>query len=429
MRAAPSSLRLFEGRESGMTQRNWAGNLFYSSDAVAPVSRDVLARLVTAAPAVRALGSRHSFNRIADTDGLLVSTASLPAHVDIDSDRRTARIAGGMRYGDVARALQDAGWALANLASLPHISVAGAIATGTHGSGDRNRSLAAAVAGLEILTADGDVRWIRRGERGFDGAVVSLGALGLVLDVELDIEPTFDVAQTVFERLAWDDVLADLTAVTSLAYSVSLFTTWQDPQIVDQLWVKARVGDAPLPASLVVSRASTPRHPLAGESPDTTTAQGGVPGPWLDRLPHFRLEFTPSQGEELQSEFFIARTDAVPAINALRALSSRIAPLLFVTEVRTIAADELWLSGASGRDSVGLHFTWRPDQRAVEALLPAIEEALAPFAPRPHWGKVFTMPPADIRSRYARWDDFAALRAEFDPRGVFRNPFLTELGL
>ena len=412
-----------------MAERNWAGNLRYSADVIAPQSRDELARRVIAAPAVRALGSRHSFNRIADTTGLLVSTAALPAHVDLDTERRIARVAGGMRYGEVARALHDAGWALANLASLPHISVAGAIATGTHGSGDRNRSLAGAVAGVEILTADGDIRWLRRGEPGFAGAVVSLGALGVVLDVELDIQPTFDVTQTVFERLDWDRVLADLPAVTSLAYSVSLFTSWRDPDLVDQLWVKARVGDAPIPAELWGSAAPEPRHPLAGESAVTTTPQGGVPGPWLERLPHFRLEFTPSQGEELQSEFFLARTDAVPAINALRALSSRIAPLLFVTEVRTIAADDLWLSGAFGRDAVGLHFTWRPDQPAVEALLPTIEEALAPFDPRPHWGKVFTMPAAVIRSRYPHWADFAALRAEFDPRGVFRNRFLSDLGL
>lgn len=414
-----------------MSEYNWAGNLAYSVDTVAePTTRDELRRLVASASEVRVLGSRHSFNRIADTAGLLVSTAALPVRVTIDAERGIARVAGGMRYGEVARALQANGWALGNLASLPHISVAGAIATGTHGSGDHNRSLAAAVAGVEILTADGDIRMLRRGEPGFEGAVVSLGALGVVLDVELDIEPAYEIAQTVYEGVAWEDALVDLTAVTSLGYSVSMFTTWRDADTVDQVWVKARTDAGPVPASILgAAPAPGQRHPLPGEGADSTTPQGGVPGPWLDRLPHFRLEFTPSRGAELQSEYFVSRKDAPAAIRALKTFAPRLVELLLVNEVRTIAADDLWLSGAYERDAVGLHFTWRPDQPAVEALLVEIEAALAPFSPRPHWGKVFTMPAEDIRARYSRIDDFAALRAEFDPRGVFRNAYIAALGL
>ena len=414
-----------------MTEYNWAGNLAYSVDTIAePATREELRNLVRAASAVRVLGSRHSFNRIADTHGLLVSTAGLAAHVDIDADRRIARVAGGMRYGEVARALHKGGWALGNLASLPHISVAGAIATGTHGSGDGNRSLAGAVAGLEILTADGDVRMLRRGDPGFDGAVVSLGALGVILDVELDIEPAYEVSQTVYERVAWEDALVDLSAVTSLGYSVSMFTTWRDTERVDQVWVKARTDAATAPDHILGAvPASGPRHPLPGESAESTTRQGGVAGAWLDRLPHFRLEFTPSRGAELQSEYFVARKNAPAAIRALKELAPRIVTLLLVNEVRTIAADDLWLSGAYGQDTVGLHFTWRPDQPAVEALLPDIEAALAPFEPRPHWGKVFTLPADVIRARYPRVAEFSALRSEWDPRDVFRNDYLERLGL
>ncbi|MEV7693464.1 D-arabinono-1,4-lactone oxidase [Microbacterium sp. NPDC089189] len=412
-----------------MSEHNWAGNLAYSGSVATPSTREELTALVRSASDIRPLGSRHSFNRIADTTGMLLSTAGLTPTVEIDGERRIARVSGGQRYGDVARRLQAEGWALGNLASLPHISVAGAIATGTHGSGDRNRSLAGAVAGVEIATADGDVRWIRRGDPSFDGAVVSLGALGVVLDVELDIEPTFDVAQTVYENVPWDAILADLDAVTSLAYSVSLFTTWRDPAIVDQVWLKARSDQAPAPADVLGALpAAGPRHPLPGVAADNCTEQGGVAGPWLDRLAHFRLGFTPSQGAELQSEYFVARADAAAAVRALQPLAERIVPFLYVTEVRMIAADDLWLSGAFGRDTVGFHFTWHRDQPAVEALLPLIEEALAPFAPRPHWGKVFTLPADEIRARYPRWERFAALRGEFDPRGVFRNAFLTELG-
>jgi xylitol oxidase len=412
-----------------MALQNWAGNLTYAGELVSPTTREEAARVVRQADAVRALGTRHSFSTIADTPGVLLSTAALPARVEIDRATRTARVSGGLRYGDVAERLQAEGWALGNLASLPHISVAGAIATGTHGSGDRNRSLAGAVAGVELLLADGTIRWFRRGDPDFTGVVVSLGALGVVLDVELDIEPSYDIAQTVYERVPWDAALDDLSAATSLGHSVSLFSTWTDPDVADQLWLKARVDDAPAPAHVFgATPASEPRHPLPGVSAENCTVQGGVAGPWLERLPHFRLGFTPSQGDELQSEFFVGRRDAPAAIRALRELSPRFAPLLLVNEVRTIAADDLWLSGAYARESVGLHFTWRRDEEGVRAVLPEIEDALAPYAARPHWGKVFTMAAADIRARYPRFDEAAALRERLDPTGTFRNTFLADLG-
>ncbi len=412
-----------------MTLQNWAGNLTYQGRLVAPTTRDEAARTVREADAVRALGTRHSFSTIADTPGILLSTAALPARVEIDRAAHIARVSGGLRYGDVAERLQAEGWALGNLASLPHISVAGAIATGTHGSGDRNRSLAGSVAGVELLMADGAIRWFRRGDTEFPGVVVSLGALGVVLDVELDIEPTYDIAQTVYERVPWDAALQDLSAVTSLGHSVSLFSTWADPDVADQLWLKGRVGEAPAPADVFgATPASEPRHPLPGVSAENCTVQGGVAGPWLERLPHFRLGFTPSQGDELQSEYFVDRRDAPAAIRALRELSPRFVPLLLVNEVRTIAADDLWLSGAYARESVGLHFTWRRDEAGVRAVLPEIEDALAPYAARPHWGKVFTMAATDIRARYPRFDEATALRGRLDPTGTFRNSFLADLG-
>lgn len=412
-----------------MTLQNWAGNLTYTGELVSPTTREEAARIVRDADAVRALGTRHSFSAIADTPGILLSTSALPARVHIDPAARTARVSAGLRYGDVAARLQAEGWALGNLASLPHISVAGAIATGTHGSGDRNRSLAGAVSGVELLLADGSIRWFRRADAEFPGVVVSLGALGVVLEVELDIEPAYEIAQSVYERVPWDAALADLSAVTSLGHSVSLFTTWADPAVADQLWLKARVEQQSAPPRVLgAAPASGPRHPLPGVSAENCTVQGGVAGPWLERLPHFRLGFTPSQGDELQSEYFVDRRDAPAAIRALRELSSSFAPLLLVNEVRTIASDDLWLSGAYGRESVGLHFTWRPDEAAVRAALPAIEDALAPYAARPHWGKVFTVPAADIRERYPRFDDAVALRARLDPAGAFRNAFLAGLG-
>jgi xylitol oxidase len=414
--------------------RNWASNVVYGpSRVVAPRSVDELAEVVRSADRVKALGSRHCFNTIADTDGVQVFLGELPAEVSIDAERGVVRAAAGLRYGDIAPALHREGWALANLASLPHISLAGAVATGTHGSGDAVASLAAAVAGVELMTADGELRTFRRGDADFDGVVVSLGALGIVTALELDLVPAFEVAQTVYERLPLDAVLEDLDAITGLGYSVSMFHTWREPGTVDQLWVKRRADAAGALPDEILGAAKAPgkRHPLPGVSAESCTEQLGAPGEWYARLPHFKLEFTPSNGDELQSEFLVPRRNAVAAIAAMRDLAGQIAPLLQVCELRTVASDDLWLSPAFETDVLGIHFTWQPDQPGVERLLPVIERALEPLDARPHWGKLFTLDGAAERMPrlYRRWDDFVALRRRLDPRGVFGNDFLSRLGL
>jgi hypothetical protein len=272
-----------------------------------------------------------------------------------------------VRYGDLAQALAVEGLALHNLASLPHISVAGAVATATHGSGDANGNLATAVAGLELVTSSGELLTVARGAEDFNGLVVGLGSLGAVTRVTLDVEPAYEVRQRVFEGLAWDALDANFDAVMMSGYSVSLFTRWGTE--VDQVWVKARVSDEfeAERAELFGARAATvERHPILGIDPLNCTSQLGVPGRWSDRLPHFRMGFTPSSGDELQSEFFVPRERAVEAIGAVRQLADTIRPVLQVSEIRTIAADDLWMSPQYGRDSVGIHFTWRRDQAAVE---------------------------------------------------------------
>ena len=243
-------------------------------------------------------------------------------------------------------------------------------------------SLAASVARVEFVTPDGELHALARGDADFEGAVVSLGALGVMVAIDLDIVPSFEIAQTVFEGLPWDGVLADLDAVTGLGYSTSMFTTWRDADVVDQLWMKARVdAGAAVPDEVLGARpAPVDRHPLPGVSAVNCTPQLGSAGPWLDRLPHFRMGFQPSNGEELQSEYLVPRRHAVDALGTLRSLAGRIAPLLQVCEVRTVAADALWLSSSYETDAVAMHFTWLPDQPGVEAFLPDLEAALAPFA-------------------------------------------------
>jgi xylitol oxidase len=412
-----------------MAEMNWAGNYEYRAERIArPETVEELRELIVGAPAVRALGSRHSFNDLADTPGLLVSTAGLPDAVRIDEASRTVTVGGGVRYGDLARELQEAGWALHNLASLPHISVAGAIATATHGSGDRNGNLATAVAGLRILNGSGELVDLRRGDEGFDGAVVGLGALGVVTEVTLDIRPTFDARQRLFGGLPWHAVLGRFDELTSAAYSVSLFTTWDEPS-VSLVWLKELDGaESAIEGDFFGAPALTEaRHMIPTMDVRNTTEQLGVAGPWSERLAHFRFEFTPSNGEEIQSEYLVPRARAVEAIEAVRALAPLVAPLLQITEIRTVAADGLWLSSSYGTDVVGLHFTWVRDQAAVEAVLPQVEAALLPLGARPHWGKLYLDREGVVPSLYPRLADFAALAARFDPDARFRNPFLARL--
>ena len=407
-----------------MTITNWAGNVtFTATDVLRPQSAGELQAIVARSPRLRVLGAGHSFSPIADSPAM-VTLDSLPAEIEIDSARATARVSAGLTYGEVARGLDARGFALANLASLPHITVAGAVATGTHGSGIRNGALATSVAGLEMITADAGVAAI--GPEETSGAVVALGALGVVTNLELTLVPAFTVRQWVYENLPRAELDAHYGDIFASAYSVSVFTTWRDPANLDQVFVKHRADDgwaAPARWHGAVL-ADGQRNPVPGMPPGYTTTQGGAEGPWHERLPHFRADFTPSAGDELQTEYLLPRDQAIAALAALDGLAPRIAELLLVCELRTVAADDDWLSPCYGRDTAAFHFTWRKDPAAVTALLPAIEDALAPFNPRPHWGKVFTMAPERIAASYPRMPSFTRLMASYDPDGKFRNPFI-----
>ncbi|MGY5883544.1 FAD-binding protein [Modestobacter lacusdianchii] len=401
--------------------RNWAGNFTYGASRLhRPASLEEVQELVAAAPRVRVLGSRHSFTGIADSTELL-SLEAVTGTVDVSADRRKVTVDGGVRYGQLTEVLRGQGLALHNLASLPHISVAGAVATATHGSGVGNRNLAAAVAGLELVTSTGEVLRTARGDADFAGVVVGLGALGAVTRVTLDVEPAYEVRQRVFERLPWSTLTDRFDEVMAAGYSVSLFTLLGDA--VDMVWVKSRTDAGPGPEGELFGarEANGERHPIPGIDPAPTTGQLGEPGLWSDRLPHFRMGFTPSNGDEIQSEFLLPRGNAVPALEALLRLGPRIRPLLQTCEVRTVAADDLWMSTASGQDSVALHFTWVPAQAEVEALLVDLEAALLPLGARPHWGKLFLADAATLAPRYAHHADFVALVQRLDPRGAFRN--------
>ena len=412
-----------------MESRNWGGNYRYRARALhLPTSVAELQRLVVSCRRLRAIGSRHSFNAIGD-GAELVNLDELPGELtiarDIDRGTGTVSVPSHLRYGALADRLAAEGLALANLASLPHISVAGAVATGTHGSGVANGNLATAVAALELVHADGEVARLSRGEPDFDGAVVALGALGVVTRVVLDVQPAYDISQHVYEGLAWDALFDHFDAIFSAAYSVSVFLRWGER--TDQVWLKRRAEDPAAPEDLFGAHpAPVDRHPIAGLDPVNCTPQLGRPGLWLDRLPHFRMGFTPSSGEEIQSEYHLPRERAVEAIDALRHVHAPLRELIQVTELRAIAADTLWLSPQYGRDTVAIHFTWAPDQAAVERALAEIEAILIPLGARPHWGKLFLARAADFVDGYERLGDFSALVRRFDPDGKFGNQWLED---
>jgi xylitol oxidase len=421
--------RVLPGQEQSGPLENWAGNITFSTDHVhTPGTVEEVRQVVKSCAKLRALGTRHSFNTIADSRFNQISLKRLD-QIAIDEKARTVTVGPGVTYGKLAPVIDARGFALHNLASLPHISVAGAISTGTHGSGIHNGNLATVVSGLEVVTADGEPMSLSREKDGqrFLGAVVGLGGLGVTTKVTLDLQPTFQVAQSVYQNLSLEHLREHFDEIFGSGYSVSVFTDWQGHRAT-QVWIKRRLapGDANTwePEFFGAKLATEKLHPLAGHDAESCTEQQGIPGPWYERLPHFRMNFTPSSGRELQTEYFVPRDRGYEAILAVEKLKDRITPHLFITELRTIAADELWMSMAYKRPSLAIHFTWKPEWPEVSKVLPLIEQQLEPFEARPHWGKLFTMAPARLQSRYARVGEFKELLRHYDREGKFRNEFL-----
>lgn len=415
-------------KEQAMALKNWAGNLTYSTTNVwEPGTVEEVQEVIKQCDKVRALGTRHCFNRIADSEDNLISTENLNKKIDLNTQAPTVTVDAGIRYGEFCKQIHESGFAIHNLASLPHISVAGACATATHGSGVTNGNLATAVSALEFVTATGEVVTLTRGkDPDFNGAVVALGALGVVTKMTLDLVPTFHVRQDVYLNLPMSQLESHFDEIMASGYSVSLFHDWQTENI-NQVWIKRVVkhDDASIaePEFFGAKLADRNVHPIIEISAENCTDQMGMPGPWYDRLPHFKMNFTPSSGEELQAEFFVPRQHAVEAIKAVTLLRDEIKPVLMITEIRTIDADNFWMSPCYHQPSVAIHFTLKQDIEGVNALLPRIEEKLSPFNVKPHWGKLFTIAPETLKSRYEKFDDFQELMTRYDPKGKFRNEF------
>jgi xylitol oxidase len=426
--AAASVLSPLNSWRQAPRLQNWAGNVTFSTGNVQyPKSVAEVQAIVKKNPKLKTLGTRHCFNTIADSKDDLISTRDLNKVVSIDRKAKTITVEAGIKYGELAPYLHQQGYALHNLASLPHISVGGSITTATHGSGVKNGNLSSSVSGLEVVIADGSVVHFSKqtDAEKLNSVVVGLGAIGVITKVTLDLIPTFKVRQRVFTNMPLAQVKQNFEKIVSAGYSVSLFTDWQN-DIVSEVWIKSRVDEKDhTEQEFYGAKAATKNlHPVIAQSAEKCTDQMGVPGVWYERLPHFKMGFTPSTGKELQSEFFVPLHHAVEAISAINKLGMQIGPHIFITEIRTIAADNLWMSPCHNQTSVTIHFTWKPETAAVMKLLPIIERELAPFNARPHWGKVFTMAPKVLASRYEKLSDFKKTVALYDPKGKFRNAFL-----
>ena len=411
---------------------NWAGNLTYRTNLFhTPGTLEEVQEIVRTAERIRPLGSTHCFNTIADSTFSQISVEGVDIPIEIDADKMQVTVGAGLRYGQLAPYLHERGFAIHNLASLPHISVAGACATATHGSGVQNGNLATAVVAIEFINAAGELVTLSRDQDGdrFAGAVVGLGCLGVVTRVTLEMESTYEMAQHVYLNQPMDQMIEHFDAIMSSEYSVSIFTDW-NVQAHNQIWLKKKQAAGPLqdaPAMYYGAQlADRDVHPVLRIAAESCTPQQGVIGPWFERLPHFKMDFTPSSGKELQTEYFFDRSHAADVLEVYLSMAEQLAPILMISEIRTVAQDDLWLSTAYGRETFVVHCTWEQEWDALQALLPELEAALAPYDPRPHWGKNFLMGREELASKYERMDDFRSLAAVYDPSGKFRNDFVNE---
>ncbi|MFJ2978017.1 D-arabinono-1,4-lactone oxidase [Curtobacterium sp. NPDC087082] len=406
---------------STTSELNWSGTVTYTAERVLrPSSIDEAAEIVARSPRVHGLGTRHSFNDAPDAPGVLLDLTGIPTDLAVDAVRRTVTMGAGTRYGVVAPEIDRAGFALHNTGSLPHISIAGAIATGTHGSGTALGSLSTAVRSFEVLGPDGSARTIDRDDPAFDGAVLHLGLLGVLTRVTLDVEPSYRMRQDTYGPIPWDTFTAHVAEVHAAATSVCSYTVFGDT--VSEVLLKSRVPDGDDDVAVPDELFGAPRLPGSPGDGHHTARDGSV-GPWWDRLPHFPIDSVPSHGSEVQSEHFVPLRHAGAALDAVRTMAARIQPHLHVCELRTMAADPFWLSPTQGEDVLCIAFTWQKHPVEVAALLPDLEALLAPFDGRPHWGKMSSLDAAAIAGLYPRLADFRDLVAAADPERTFASSF------
>lgn len=407
-----------------------------------PRSPEGVQRAVKAAQAqgltVKAVGAGHSFTGIAVAPGVLLELDDMQGLVSADAGSGLVTVLGGTRLHRMPGLLAPYGLAMQNLGDIDRQSIAGAIATGTHGTGKGFGGIATQVRGLTLVTAEGEFLRIDA-ERNADmlsGAVVGLGALGIVVEVTLQCVPAF-LLHAVDSRVPIDDALETLHERAADADHLEFY--WHPHTDVALMKTQTRLPE------------SAARHPIPmlRRWVDETVLSNGVFGAYCAAsriapaiIPPFNrlavrltghAEYTDRSHRVLvhdravrfrEMEYAIPADDVVPAVQAIRKLiDQRGWRIEFPIEVRFAAADDLWLSTAYGRDSayVAVHRYWRADPRAY---FDAVEQIMLDLGGRPHWGKLHSLDDEQLRARYPRFDDFLALRNRLDPGRLFGNRHL-----
>jgi FAD/FMN-containing dehydrogenase len=401
-----------------MTWTNWVGNQSFSPASTASPhdEEEVTARVREAAERgqqVRVAGAGHSFTPVVQTDGLLLDLSALRGVVATDPTRKRATALAATRIHDFYEPLWAAGLALRNQGDIDTQQIAGAVATGTHGSGTRYTSLSGVVRGVRLVTASGEVREIGEDEPDLlHAAQVSVGMLGVVTQLELEVTDAYRLREHVSLR-AWDDVMEHWDQLVAEHRHFGMF--WlpteesgalynldgHGERLEDQCYVKVYDEVGP-------------------DVPDDDTV-----GRRVDRCYRiFPMVYDPNFHE---LEYFVALDRAPEALRAMRELMMRSLPdSVYPLEVRTVGPDEAFLSPQHGTPTVVISVSGTPGTD-YWAYLRSVDALLAGYDARVHWGKLHFMTPERLHALYPRADDFIALRRELDPSGMFLNDHLRPL--
>ncbi|KAI1700234.1 d-arabinono-1,4-lactone oxidase domain-containing protein [Ditylenchus destructor] len=357
---------------------NWGNNFRFSTQNIQyPTSVEEVQQIVRNANKLRVVGTRHSFSKIADSPNTMLSTLALKNIIGFDPTVPSITVQAGITYTDLNPFLPNYG---------PNDPELKAIAVG-------------------------------------------LGAFGVITQVELEVEPTFNLTNYVFVNMPEQDIYDHFDEIENLGYSVQLFTDFSTPGVWDQVWVWVRSDENSNVGNMQNLYGATRTHEqvTAIEAlPPTYLMEQGKEQPWYYGLVDYHLGLSGFDGAEIQSEYFMPYENAIPAIQAVSNFSDLIAPRVYTMLIRTIKGDDLWMSESFNETTVAIHFTWKPNMTAVMEVLPQIEQALLPYGARPHWGKVFAQGPETYLHRYPKLNQWKQLAETLDPTHKFRNKFLED---
>ena len=369
--------------ESHASRWNWSNNIEFTAKTALekPSTADELATLIRdTRRSVKVVGTAHSFNDIADTDGIQISLANFQ-NISIDPSRMMVKFGGGVTYISLIKALAAEKMALQNLPSLPHINVVGSVVTGTHGSGMQNQAMGALVSEFAFVDASGAQRRLTREhhEGEFYRYLHSFGALGVIYEMTMDIEPEYGVAKCVYQDVPWD-FLKDKEAYNELNQRheyISYFTDWKEEKMTS-IWIGSRYNPQNIsyedllaqsyldtcPPTYLEGTLTQKIHPVPGRSSDPCVESGY--GMWNDKIYHFKPDKPPSSdGDEIQTEFFVKYADMPAAVAELYSNAALFRDFVQITEIRGVERDSIPLSPAKEQDVMGIHFTWKHDFKNV----------------------------------------------------------------